>query len=186
MNQLVLDAAPCGDWVARMKLDAQGGANGARLTFAGSYSRDCGERVRHFSVLSHQQYVLALFTQLWRELGGVFAGGVRDGATPADARRIANLQSPALSEIVRDINKYSNNVMARHLYLTLGAAAGGAPATPDKASRAIRQWLASKGLSVPELVLENGSGLSRVERISAAQSRSAPARGLQERRPCPS
>jgi D-alanyl-D-alanine carboxypeptidase/D-alanyl-D-alanine-endopeptidase (penicillin-binding protein 4) len=168
VNHLVLDAAPCGDWVARMKLDPQGGANGARLTFAGTYSRDCGERVRHFSVLSHQQYVLALFTQLWRELGGAFAGGVRDGATPADARRIGILQSPALSEIVRDINKYSNNVMARHLYLTLGAAAGGAPATPDKASRAIRQWLVSKGLSAPELVLENGSGLSRVERISAA------------------
>ena len=68
---------------------------------------------------------------------------------------------------MRDINKYSNNVMARHLYLTLGAAAGGAPATPDKASRAIRQWLAGKGLSFPELVLENGSGLSRIERISA-------------------
>ena len=60
VNQLVLDAAPCGDWVARMKLDAQGGANGARLTFAGSYSRDCGERVRHFSVLSHQQYLLGV------------------------------------------------------------------------------------------------------------------------------
>jgi len=167
VNQLVLDGAPCGDWVARMKLDAQGGANGARMLFAGHFSRDCGERVRHFSVLSHQQYVLALFAQLWRELGGAFAGGVRDGVAPPDAKRIAVLQSPALSEIVRDINKYSNNVMARHLYLTLGAVAGGAPATPDKANRAIRQWLTGKGLNFPELVLENGAGLSRIERISA-------------------
>jgi D-alanyl-D-alanine carboxypeptidase/D-alanyl-D-alanine-endopeptidase (penicillin-binding protein 4) len=166
VNQLVLDAAPCGDWVARMKLDAQGGASGARLQFAGSYSRDCGERVRHFSVLT-TSYLHALFTQLWRELGGVFAGGVRDGAAPPEARRIASLQSPALSEIVRDINKYSNNVMARHLYLTLGAAGAGPPATPEKAGRAIRQWLAGKGLNFPELVLETGSGLSRIERISA-------------------
>ena len=167
VNQLVLDAAPCGDWVARMKLDAQGGASSARLQFAGSYSRDCGERVRHFSVLNHQHYLHALFTQLWRELGGVFAGGVRDGTAPPEAKRIAILQSPALSEIVRDINKYSNNVMARHLYLTLGAVGGGPPATPEKAGRAIRQWLAGKGLNFPELVLENGSGLSRIERISA-------------------
>jgi D-alanyl-D-alanine carboxypeptidase/D-alanyl-D-alanine-endopeptidase (penicillin-binding protein 4) len=168
VNQLVLDAAPCGDWVTRMKIDAQGGATGARFQLAGNYARDCGERMRHFSVLGPQQYVHALFTQLWRELGGVFAGGVRDGAVPAEARRIVTLQSPALSEIVRDINKYSNNVMARHLFLTLGAVAGGAPATPDKAYRAIRQWLMGKGLNTPELVLENGSGLSRVERISAA------------------
>ena len=168
VNQLVLDAAPCGDWVTRLKLDAQGGAGAARLQFAGSYSRDCGERTRFVSVLNHPQYVHALFTQLWRELGGTFAGGVRDGLVPPDARRLASLQSPALSEVVRDINKYSNNVMARHLYLTLGAAAGGAPATPDKAYRAIRQWLTGKGVNAPELILENGSGLSRVERISAA------------------
>ena len=168
VNQLVLDAAPCGDWVARLKLDAQGAASTARLTFAGNYSRDCGERVRHFSVLNHQQYLLALFTQLWREQGGVFAGGVRDGTAAREARLIAAVQSPALAEVVRDINKYSNNVMARQLFLTLGSAGAGAPATPDKAGRVIRQWLAGKGLSFPELVLENGSGLSRIERISAA------------------
>ena len=167
VNQLTLDGASCGDWVTRMKLDAQGGPSAARLQFAGSYARDCGERVRHFSVLSHQQYLLGLFTQLWRELGGTFAGGVREGTAPREARLLANLQSPALSEIVRDVNKYSNNVMARQLFLTLGAAGVGAPATTEKANRAVRQWLAGKGLQFPELVLENGSGLSRAERISA-------------------
>jgi D-alanyl-D-alanine carboxypeptidase/D-alanyl-D-alanine-endopeptidase (penicillin-binding protein 4) len=167
-NQLVLDAAPCGDWVARMKLDAQGTASEARLAFAGHYSRDCGERARHFSVLNHQQYLLALFTQLWREQGGTFAGGAREGTPAREARLLAVVQSPALSEIVRDINKFSNNVMARQLYLTLGAAGGGAPATAEKANRTVRQWLAGKNLAFPELVLENGSGLSRIERITAA------------------
>jgi D-alanyl-D-alanine carboxypeptidase/D-alanyl-D-alanine-endopeptidase (penicillin-binding protein 4) len=61
----------------------------------------------------------------------------------------------------------SNNVMARHLYLTLGAESAGPPATSDKAATAVRSWLAHKGIPAPELVLENGSGLSRVERISA-------------------
>jgi D-alanyl-D-alanine carboxypeptidase/D-alanyl-D-alanine-endopeptidase (penicillin-binding protein 4) len=165
VNQLTLDAAPCGDWVSRLKLDAQGAAGTARLQFAGAFSRDCGERVRHFSVLSHQQYLLGLFTQLWRELGGTFAGGVREGAA-REARLVASLQSPALAEIVRDINKYSNNVMARQLFLTMGAVGAGAPATADKAGRVVRQWLAGKGLQFPELALENGSGLSRAERIS--------------------
>ena len=92
---------------------------------------------------------------------------MREGTAPPDARVIASVQSPTLSEVVRDINKFSNNVMARQLFLTLGAVGAGAPASAEKTTRIIRQWLAGKGLSVPELVLENGSGLSRVERISA-------------------
>ena len=73
-------------------------------------------------------------------------------------------QSPTLGEIVREINKFSNNVMARQVFLTLDAAR---PATPQGAQRSIRAWLADKNLSMPELVLDNGSGLSRKERISA-------------------
>jgi len=68
---------------------------------------------------------------------------------------------------VRDMNKFSNNVMARQLYLTLGAEGFGEPGTEGKSERVIREWLAGKGLAMPELVLENGSGLSRTERISA-------------------
>ncbi len=168
VNNLALDArAPCGYWAARLKVDAQGDAQAARLAFSGAFPASCGEREHYYSVLGHSQYTLALFRELWREMGGSLAGNVRDGAAAEDARPLAAVHSPALSEVVRDINKYSNNVMARQLYLTLGAAGAGAPASADKSNRVIRQWLAGKGLSFPELVLENGSGLSRAERISA-------------------
>jgi D-alanyl-D-alanine carboxypeptidase/D-alanyl-D-alanine-endopeptidase (penicillin-binding protein 4) len=167
VNNLTLDNAACGDWISRLKLDSQGNSNSARLTFSGSFAQSCGERVRHYSVLGHQQYTLGLFTQLWRELGGSFSGGVREGEAPPGARLLTSAQSPALSEIVRDINKFSNNVMARQLFLTLGATGAGAPATQGKSNSVIKQWVNVKGLNIPELVLENGSGLSRLERISA-------------------
>ncbi len=168
VNNLTLDPkGSCGDWVSKVKLDSQGNAQAARLAFNGVFPASCGERVRNFSVLGHSQYIHALFRELWRELGGSFAGAVRDGTTAPDARLLASAQSPSLSEIVRDINKFSNNVMARQLFLTLGAEGAGAPASGEKSGRDIRQWLAGKGLSFPELVLENGSGLSRIERISA-------------------
>ena len=168
VNNLTLDPkGPCGDWIGKLKLDAQGSAQSARFVFSGIFPASCGERVRNFSVLSHPQYVAALFRELWRELGGSFTGSVRDGAAGPDAKLLASVQSPTLSEVVRDINKFSNNVMARQLFLTLGAAGAGAPATTEKTARVIRQWLAGKGLTFPELALENGSGLSRVERISA-------------------
>jgi D-alanyl-D-alanine carboxypeptidase/D-alanyl-D-alanine-endopeptidase (penicillin-binding protein 4) len=105
-----------------------------------------------------------LFRALWRELGGNLAGRVREGITPASARLIAVQESPPLGEVVRDVNKYSNNVMARQIFLSLDATR---PATPEGAQRRIKGWLAAKSLSLPELMLDNGSGLSRNERISA-------------------
>jgi len=168
VNNLSLDATgACGEWVSKLRHDAQGNAAAARLAFNGVFAASCGERGRDYSVLGHSQYVLALFRELWRELGGSLTGSVREGAAGADARLLASVQSPSLSEVVRDINKYSNNVMARQLFLTLGVAGAGAPATAEKSVKVIRQWLAGKGLPFPELVLENGSGLSRVERVSA-------------------
>jgi len=168
INNLTLDATgACGEWVSKLRHEAQGNSTAARLAFKGVFAASCGERGRDYSVLGHSQYVLALFRELWRELGGSLTGSVREGVAGADARLLASVQSPSLSEVVRDINKYSNNVMARQLFLTLGVAGSGAPATAEKSVRVIRQWLAGKGLPFPELVLENGSGLSRVERVSA-------------------
>lgn len=166
INNLKIADGPCGDWVGKLRLDAQGNADSARLAFNGTYALDCGEGMRSFSVLGHRQYIGALFAHLWKDLGGTFNGQVRDGATPEQARRLTTARSLSLSEIVRDVNKYSNNVMARQLFLSLGMN-NGTPATTAAASTAVKQWLALKGLTVPELVLENGSGLSRIERISA-------------------
>ena len=167
VNDIVLSDAPCGDWLSRLKIETQGNGADARLVLSGAYAQDCGERARSFSLLAHPAYVNALFGTLWKELGGTYAGAVRDETMDPGARLIATAKSPSLSEVVRDINKYSNNVMARQLFLTLGGVASGAPATLEKARDALKAWLAQKQLAAPELVLENGSGLSRIERISA-------------------
>ena len=167
LNNVTLDNEPCGDWVARLKLTALDEGATARLLFSGNYAIACDEKARSYSVLTHPQYVYALFTALWRELGGTFAGSLREAELPPGARLLFAHPTQPLAEIVRDINKFSNNVMARQLYLSLGAIGAGAPATREKGARTIKQWLGSRRLAAPELVLENGSGLSRIERISA-------------------
>jgi D-alanyl-D-alanine carboxypeptidase/D-alanyl-D-alanine-endopeptidase (penicillin-binding protein 4) len=168
INNLTATEGPCGDWLSRLKIEPQGNGTAARLAFGGGYPRDCGERTRSFSLLSHRNYVGALFGALWQELGGTYTGSVREDTVDASAARLlAIAKSPSLSEVVRDINKFSNNVMARQLYLTLGGVSAGAPATSEKARAAVQGWLAQKQIAAPGLVLENGSGLSRTERISA-------------------
>ena len=166
LNNVVLDNEPCGDWISRLKLTVLDEVQSARMVFSGNYSVACGERTRNYNVLGHTHYAHAVFAVLWKELGGTLHGVARDGEA-AGSRLLATHQTQPLSEIVRDINKFSNNVMARQLYLAMGALMLGAPATSDKSARAIRQWLAGRRLTIPELVLENGSGLSRNERISA-------------------
>jgi len=167
VNNVKLRNGACGDWVTRLNIETHGNAGSARLALNGSYSPDCGERTRSFSVLGHREYFAALFGQLWKDLGGTLSGAVRYGKVPPDARLLLAWKSPSLSEVVRDINKFSNNVMARQLFLTLGAVGEGAPGTREKARQVLARWLATKGLTFPELKLDNGSGLSRSARISA-------------------
>jgi D-alanyl-D-alanine carboxypeptidase/D-alanyl-D-alanine-endopeptidase (penicillin-binding protein 4) len=168
VNNLKLDVAECGDWSEKLRADIQDSGSGARLAFSGTFSVNCGEQVRHYSVLGHSQYVHSVFTALWRELGGTFEGAVREGVVQPGARPLFAYRSEPVADVVRGVNKFSNNLMARQLYLAFGAITLGAPATNDKSVAAIRRWLIAKRLVFPELVLENGSGLSRIERISAA------------------
>jgi D-alanyl-D-alanine carboxypeptidase/D-alanyl-D-alanine-endopeptidase (penicillin-binding protein 4) len=136
--------------------------------FSGSYPVTCGERTLNVALHAPEDYVSGMIRHLWAEMGGVWTGSVRDGLTPPGARLAYVHESEGLVQVVRDINKFSNNVMARQLYLTLAAEQGGSPANPDNAQRAVREWLARKNIAAPELTIENGSGLSRIERISPA------------------
>jgi D-alanyl-D-alanine carboxypeptidase/D-alanyl-D-alanine-endopeptidase (penicillin-binding protein 4) len=162
------DAQYCGEW--RERLEAK--LTGNQIVLSGFFPRSCGERRWHLAGLPNGVLLHGAFTRLWSELGGQYSGQLRAGLTPASAVPLAASESPTLGELVRDINKFSNNVMARQVFLTLGKKVGadgtaliGETAAADGA---IRAWLAKKGLDFPELVLDNGSGLSRRERISAA------------------
>ena len=136
------------------------------LTFSGVFPSGCGEKFRYFSLLSANDYAQTLFRQFWQQVGGAWSGSVRGAELPAMAKLFATWESPPLSELIRDVNKSSINVMARQIFLALGAR-GSPPATVEKSQRALHEWLERRGLSFPELVMENGAGLSRADRISS-------------------
>ncbi len=160
-NRLSLGQESCGDWREKFRATV----DGETIRLAGGFPAACGEKALHLAPWPADAQIGSLFRALWSELGGTLGGTVRAGTAPPDAGVVAAQESPPLGEIVRDINKYSNNVMARQLFLSLAAER---PATPEGARRRVADWLAGKSLTLPELVLDNGSGLSRAERISAA------------------
>jgi D-alanyl-D-alanine carboxypeptidase/D-alanyl-D-alanine-endopeptidase (penicillin-binding protein 4) len=166
-NRVKLTAAPCGDWRAALRLDLRNGAAGTRVAFTGAMPSACGERYWNVSVLTHPEYVYGVFKQLWTESGGTLRGSYRERAVPPMARLFATHESATAAEMVRDINKFSNNVMARQVFLTLSAETLKLPGRYDRSARSVHAWLESRGLAFPELAIENGSGLSRTDRISA-------------------
>ncbi|HEV8690895.1 MAG TPA: D-alanyl-D-alanine carboxypeptidase/D-alanyl-D-alanine-endopeptidase [Ideonella sp.] len=189
-----LSPGPCDDWRAALKprLDEP-----TRVRFAGAYPLSCGERSWPLATGDASGYAARLVEQLWRELGGRLTGRVRDGAVPADARLLFEQPSRPLAEVVRDINKFSNNAMAEQLFLSLAVAAPAPlavtspvvpaspasapespvppamalppPARPDDARELLHRWLRQRfgERAARETVIDNGSGLSRDARISA-------------------
>lgn len=140
------------------------------VTVAGQLADGCSSQT-YLSLLDHATYTAGAVRAIWQELGGSIQGKDRQGAVPKDAKVLARAFSPDLAEIIRDINKYSNNTMAQQLFLSLGAKfRNDADGDDAKAGqRVVRQWLAKKGITAPHLVMENGSGLSRAERVSARE-----------------
>jgi D-alanyl-D-alanine carboxypeptidase/D-alanyl-D-alanine-endopeptidase (penicillin-binding protein 4) len=173
LPQLAVGAAPsladgpCNDWRAQLAAAFISQPRAAAATFAGQYPRACGARDWNVALLDHADYVHGMFTTYFAEAGGSFAGAVRDGRAPPGAP-FAVLESAPLYDVVRDVNKLSNNVMAQQLFLTLATVRGAPPATPEKAAAAVERWLAQRKLAMRGFHVENGSGLSRAERVTAA------------------
>ncbi len=180
INEVKWSQSACGDWRSHVAYtvktedskDVAAKTSGAVATFNGTFSPDCGERYLELSVFDDEQYAFYTFKKLWLELGGKFSGQLKIQEKPASAVKVLEQLSDPLGYVVRDINKWSNNLMARQLLLTIAAEKTLLPATEINGATAIKNWLASKSfngksLNFDELVIENGSGLSRTERISA-------------------
>jgi serine-type D-Ala-D-Ala carboxypeptidase/endopeptidase (penicillin-binding protein 4) len=155
-------------WVLPRVVERRKGMVEIRLQ--GDFPRDCTAATA-INVIDRVAFAERLLRTLWRGMGGRWTGRAREGDTPAGSRLIAEHHSRTLAELTRDINKRSDNPITRVIFLTLGALST-APGNDPSARRAeavIRQWLERRGIDHQGLVLENGSGLSRAERITPLQ-----------------
>ncbi len=138
------------------------------VVFSGALAAQCPPRGFRRALLQPRDYAYGTFLSYWRELGGEFSGRLRSGVAPTDAAPLLDYESQSLGELIRLTNKFSNNLMARDLFLALGTQHFGEPATLEKSRLAIAAWGAARDLGLEQLRIDNGSGLSREERISAA------------------
>jgi D-alanyl-D-alanine carboxypeptidase/D-alanyl-D-alanine-endopeptidase (penicillin-binding protein 4) len=177
---MTLIDAPCARWEDGWKqpLVLREASGAMRVVLQGTYPKNCVAS-NSINVVDRQDYVDRLFRDIWKKLGGEISGPTLDGVTAPEARLLAEHVSRSLPEVVRDINKPSDNALARTLFLSLGSLeadavhgshpmAGGGP-TALRADMVVRDWFRRQGINDAGLVIENGSGLSRTEKISPLQ-----------------
>ena len=176
----------CGDYRGALKADF---SDPARIRFNGSYPAACAEKAWSVAYADPKSFATRAVDGLWRDMGGQLGGTVREGRVPTLGNGnsagpdllpepVFELSSAPLAEIIRDINKHSNNVMAQQLFLTLSlaapapngvrpAAAGPARATAEASRAVLRRWWLERIGPEDVPVVDNGSGLSRRTLISA-------------------
>jgi serine-type D-Ala-D-Ala carboxypeptidase/endopeptidase (penicillin-binding protein 4) len=169
-SQMPLIDARCADWddnwkTASATRDADGNT---RITLNGAFPRGCTTRAE-LQLVDRNELAERLFRTLWRGLGGTLNGAVREGSAGGETRLLARRQARPWGELLRQVNKASDNGWARLLFLELGAEGDTGRTTSANADSAVRRWLAEQRIDSRGLVLDNGSGLSRSERASPLQ-----------------
>ena len=171
-SRMALVDARCADWDAHWQpaqLQTEGGRT--RITLNGAFPRNCTQRTQ-LQLVDRAELTEKLFRTLWQGLGGSWSGRAREAAAPAGTRLLARRSGRPWGELLRHLNKTSDNAWTRVLYLELGVPAMAAQpgrSTRELADAAVREWFAEQGIDDTGLVLDNGSGLSRSERISPWQ-----------------
>lgn len=163
--------------------DAAGGAP-AKVIVRGQWNAGCGRkevaflappplvRVRAAAAapatppapLSTPRAVAAL----WAGTGGRLRGKVVEKVVApkelAALKPVSTHVSGALPALMRDINKTSDNVAARHLLLSLAPQLTLPGGALKAAQERVQAWLRKRGLSDGDIRIEHGSGQSREER----------------------
>lgn len=168
INQVNLTNGPCGNWQYKMKLSVAQKKQ-QEVMLRGKFPKSCGKKDYYRVINQGPDYVGGIFRLIWTQLGGSLGGKFRSGRLHPSADLYHTHYSLPLGDLVRGINKYSNNVMTRQVLFTLGAENKSVPGTQTKGKTVIREWLAQHHLLSKKMVMDNGAGLSRRSRVTATQ-----------------
>ncbi|MBU0910578.1 MAG: D-alanyl-D-alanine carboxypeptidase, partial [Proteobacteria bacterium] len=110
-----------------------------------------------------------LFRGLQKRLGIKGRGVITGKTVPGEAKLIlTHTSSQPLEQVIAGLLRFSNNFIANQLFLSCGAKEKGYPATWQKSRDVFRNFLASFGLNEQQIVMVEGSGLSRNDLITPA------------------
>jgi D-alanyl-D-alanine carboxypeptidase/D-alanyl-D-alanine-endopeptidase (penicillin-binding protein 4) len=169
-NNLKIIEGACADWKKDISMSLTNSKNGAwTAVFNGAYPSGCKNATWNVVASDSDSFFTQSFIAAWEDVGGTWVKKpiLKSYDPKIEFKPIVTHFGVPLYESVKDINKLSNNVMARQVMLTMALEKTGKPSNANNSMKVLKDWLQSSQLNMPELVIENGSGLSRIERISS-------------------
>ncbi|HEX5374250.1 MAG TPA: D-alanyl-D-alanine carboxypeptidase/D-alanyl-D-alanine-endopeptidase [Aquabacterium sp.] len=170
-NQLQVSRRKCSALRAPVSVAFEEFNPPARLLVQGEWAPGCGPARIVVATLPGSRFTPLALAAAWRDAGGLLSGEVIQGAhayvmpeLPRGLKPFAAHDSAPLNSLLRDMNKWSNNLLARHMMLSMAKGFPSRPATLAEARKRMNQWLVRQGLAQDDLVIDNGSGLSHAER----------------------
>ena len=169
-NNLKIIEGDCTDWKKDISMSLTNFKSGAwTAVFNGVYPSGCQNATWNVVASDSDSFFIQSFIAAWEDVGGTWVKSpiLKSYDPKTEFKPIITHFGVPLYESVKDINKLSNNVMARQVMLTMALEKIGRPSNTNNSMKVIKDWLLSHQLNMSELVIENGSGLSRIERISS-------------------
>ncbi len=156
----------CVRWRQALQADVK---NGLRPKIRGGLPGACEEKTFSYLFADSNRYWESVLRSTAAQLSILWRGKVIEAKTPENAIVLFDAWSEELAQLVRQTNKFSNNVFAKHMMLTLAAEAHPEkPADYETARRLLGKWLDNRvGVKPSEVFIDNGSGLSRKSRVTA-------------------
>ena len=167
INRVQLQSGSCNSNSRNVNFTVNTDPEITTVTLSGKYPATCGELQLYRSVMSNERLFFGVFKSFWESLGGSIGGSYKNTIADTSKPAFHQIRSLPLRHIIPHINKYSNNVMARQVFLTLGTQQHNKFISNYDSEKVVKTWLQKIGISAPQLKIENGSGLSRTSRISA-------------------
>ncbi len=168
INQLVQVKSRCKGYNRGVSMKSSPSGNPNEIIFSGRFPNQCRDFELKRTAMTPDSYLRGLFEKYWHHWGGTINGGVKIGVVPNSISPIVVSTSRPLAEIIRPLNKWSNNVMSRLLVYSLAGKKYPPPYTREQGIEVMFDYLHRNNIDSTDLVIENGSGLSRNSRVSAS------------------
>jgi D-alanyl-D-alanine carboxypeptidase/D-alanyl-D-alanine-endopeptidase (penicillin-binding protein 4) len=139
--------------------------SGDVISVEGLLPRHCGLQSYELNLLSPKDFSELVLRELWESDGSTLSGTISEGLIPRESKFLTSFASEPLAQAIRKINKESSNSLARLLYLALAPTKIYENSEQDSEST-IRAWANKKYMHTEGLKFDNGSGLSRSDRLS--------------------
>lgn len=150
-----------------VKLD---GAEGGAISVSGCMAKGHGSAGVTTVIHDVLQYDKSLLQDLFRRAGIRVRGGITAGAASPESTELARHESKPLRQLISDMLKMSDNIIAGSLFKKIGEMYTHRPGTWESGSTAVSQILSKNAdVDVWRLSLIDGSGLSRYNQVTPAQ-----------------